>query len=234
MRPLVVTLAFAATVAGCSSTPSGPDAGAALTIYGAGSAAPSGVAPQTGGSPDDAIFGGASSVTIRLYALYISPNADCSAPVLVQQLPAAGTDKDFMQNPVLFQGTPATGSYQCVMFKMSDVLKMKPSTSFGACVAGVEYSGDIYREGESDWKDVDLNTVVGTGTDEVPADDHVTIFMSTDPAAALARGISEHQMVTLLSPMIVPGQNTFVMDASHAVMSSGSNCGLEKIEPSFH
>jgi hypothetical protein len=233
VRSLVVTLAFASTIAGCSTTPSGPDTGAALTVYGTGAAAPAAVAPLTGETPDDAIFGAASSLTIRLYALWISPNTDCSAPVLVQQYSAAGTDKDFMLNPVLFQGTPSSGSYQCVMLKMSDVLRMKPSTSFGACAAGVEYSGDIYRDGESDWKDVNMATVVGTGTDEVPIDDHVTIFMTTDPAAALARGISEHQLVALLSPMVVPGQNTFVMDASHAVMSSGANCGLEKIEPSF-
>jgi len=232
---LVFTLAIVTAITACSTTPSGPDNGATtLTVRGAGAAPTPSAAPMLGGdTPDDAIFGGASSLTIRLYALYISPNADCSAPVLAQQLPDGGTDRDFMLNPILFQAAPAAGSYQCVMLKMSDVLKMKPSTSFGACVAGVEYSGDIYRDGESDWKDVDLNTVVGTGTDDVPSDDHVTIFMTRNPAAALARGISEHQIVALLSDLIVPGQNTFVMDASHAVMSSGGNCGLEKIEPSF-
>ncbi|NOT08281.1 MAG: hypothetical protein HOP28_08745 [Gemmatimonadales bacterium] len=233
MRQFATGVLLVATAAGCSTDPAGThDPATLLTVYGAGTA-PAAAAPSFDPGPADAEWGGASSLTIRLYALWISPAADCSGPVLVQQHPAAGTDRDFMQNPVLFQGTPANGSYQCVILKMSDVLRMKPSSTFGACAAGMEYSGDIYRSGESDWKDVNLDPIVGSGTDLNPVDDHVAIFMTRDPAAAIARGISEHQVVTLLSDLIVPGQNTFVMDASHAVLSSGGYCGLEKIEPSF-
>jgi hypothetical protein len=220
-------------LAACSSESTGPAGADALVVYGAGSAPAPGPQPSEG-LPDGALWGPAGSVTIHLYALWISHSADCSNPVLVQQHPAAGVDKDFMLNPVLFQGAPATGSYQCVMFKMSDVLRMKPATSFGACVAGVEYRGDIYREGETDWKDVDLNPIIGTGSDEVPVDDHVTIFMTRSPAAALSRGISENQIVELLSNLIVPGQSTFVLDASQAVLSWGTGCGLEKPAISFH
>jgi len=225
---------LAATLSACAAETSGPagDA-AALTVFGAGTA-PTAAPQASEGLPEGALWGGASSVTIHLYALWISQNPDCSDPLLVQQHPAAGVDKDFMQAPVLFQGSPAAGSYQCVMLKMSDVLRMKPASTFGSCVANVEYSGDIYREGESDWKDVDLNTVVGTGSDEVPVDDHVTIFMTRSPSAALARGISENQIVELGSNLVVPGQSTFVMDASQAVLSWGAGCGLEKPAISFH
>lgn len=232
-RSLLLVCAIGALVSACSTATAPADDAGALTVYGAGSAA-AGAPMATEGVPDDVLWGPAGSVTIHLYALWISNSANCSNPVLVQQHPAAGVDRDFMQHPVLFQGSPANGSYQCVMLKMSDVLRMRPATTFGSCVENVEYSGDIYRDGETDWVDVDLNPIVGTGSDELPLDDHVTIFMTRSPAAAIARGISENQIVELGSNLIVPGQSTFVMDASHAVLSWGSGCGLEKPEISFH
>jgi len=177
--------------------------------------------------------GSPSSVKIRMYALWISTHSDCSAPLLVQTYGTAGEDKDFMQDPVLFAGEPAAGGYQCVMFKMSDVLRMTPATSFGACVAGTEYAGDIYRDGESDWKDVDLNVVVGHGTDVAPVDDHVTIFFTRDTALARARGISSNQLVLLESDLIVPAQSTFYMNGHNAVQTDGVDCGFEKPRTSF-
>jgi len=51
------------------------------------------------------------------------------------------------------------------------------------------------HDGESDWKDAYGATVVGHGTDEVAVDDRVTIFMARDTDAALARGISQHQLI---------------------------------------
>lgn len=200
-----------------------------LVVYGAGAAA----ASVMEGPDSNAQFGPASSLVLKLYQLHISANADCSSPVLVQDLGATGADRDFMAHPVLFSATPSTGTYQCVMFTMSDVLKVKTATTFGGCVAGTEYAGDIYREGESDWLDVNGNTVIGTGTEEVPVDSHVTIFFTRDPAAAMARGISEHQVVELQSSLIVPGQSTFVMNAANAVATDGVRCGLEKPEVSF-
>ena len=139
-----------------------------------------------------------------------------------------------MTNPVLFEGTPTAGTYQCVMMKMSDVLNMKPGATFGGCVAGTNYSGDIYRAGESDWVDQNLAPVIGTGTDSLPSDDHVTIFMTRDTAAAMARGISNHQVVPLTSSLVVPGQTTFRMDASNAVATDGIRCGIEPPVMSFH
>ena len=235
-RSLLVVGALGALLSACSSTETlidPVDDSGLLTVYGSG-AAVAGAPLADVGDPEGAEWGAAGSLTIHLYALWISHAADCSNPVLVQQHPAAGVDKDFMQSPVLFQGTPATGSYQCVMMKMSDVLRMRPATTFGSCDASVEYVGDIYRDGETDWVDQDLNPIVGTGSDETPTDDHVTIFMTRSPSAAMARGISENQVVELGSNLIVPGQSTFVMDASHAVLSYQGQCGIEKPEISFH
>lgn len=221
-------------LAACNA-PIAPSA-STLTIHGAASAPPPSsplLAPRHQSADPNVLTGSPSSITIRMYGLWISAHADCSAPVLVQTYGDAGQDKDFMQHPVLFAGEPAAGTYQCVMFRMSDVLHMKPATSFGACVAGTDYAGDIYRDGESDWKDVNLNPVVGHGTDAAPVDDHVTIFFTRDTAAALARGISTNQIVRLESDLIVPAQSTFFMDATNAVQTDGVDCGLEPPRTSF-
>ena len=227
-------VAAVASLAACS-TPLA-EASNSLTVHGAGTAPTASVALSAArslGSIPAPLTGAASSVTIRMYALWISTHGDCSAPLLVQTYGETGQDKDFMQNPVLFAGQPAVGSYQCVMFRMSDVLRIKPATTFGACIADADYAGDIYRDGESDWKDVDLNSVVGHGTDEIPVDDRVTIFFTRDTAAARLRGISTNQLVLLESNLVVPAQSTFYMDASDAVQTDGTYCGLEKPRTSF-
>lgn len=227
----ILALLAALSLGACAGAVGTPiDGTSALVVYGSG--APAAAALRMDGD-SGAVFGPASSLTIKLYALYISSNADCSGPVLVQDLGAAGADKDFMTNPVLFEGTPAAGTYQCVMMKMSDVLRMKPGATFGACISGTEYVGDIYRAGESDWVDSDLNPIVGSGTDEVPVDNHVTIFMTRDTVAAIARGISRNQLVALQSSLVVPGQTTFHVDASNAVATDGVRCGIEKPVMSF-
>ncbi len=175
-----------------------------------------------------------ASLTLTVHTLYISSNDDCSGMVLVQDYGATGSPKDFMQNPVLFSGSPAAGAYKCVAFRMSDVISMRPATSFGACVSGVEYLGDIYRAGESDWKDVNLATVVGTGTDSVPANDRVTIFLARNAPAAVARGLSVHQVIPLSSDLVVPAQTTFYWDATGTVQTDGVSCGVNPGAPSFH
>jgi len=119
--------AVAVSLVACSTADTVATTGApALVVYGSGSAL--GASLRMDGD-SGAVFGPAGSLTIKLYSLYISTNADCSSPQLVQDLGAAGVNKDFMTNPVLFEGTPTAGTYQCVMMKMSDVLNMKPGAA---------------------------------------------------------------------------------------------------------
>ncbi|MFL5493219.1 MAG: hypothetical protein ACJ8DC_02435, partial [Gemmatimonadales bacterium] len=195
-----------------------------LTIHGSGSAAPAlatGSLASLVASPtpaaDSITSGDPASMSVGMYAMYISANEDCSEPILVADYGATAQPKDFMQSPVLFTGSPAAGTYKCVIFKMSDVIGMVPATSFGACVAGTFYQGDIYRDGETDWKDAELNPIIGTGTDDAPLDDHVAIFLTGNPAAVEARGVSENQVVLLHSDLIVPGQSTFYWNAQGSV-----------------
>ena len=193
-------------------------------------------APPLPGSQTPALLrntGDPAALRIGVYALYISPTADCSSPVLVQDYGATASEKDFAANPVLFSGSPADGAYQCVAIEMSDVIKVVPDTTFGPCIAGTEYPGDIYRAGETDWKDVGLNQIIGTGSDSMPADDHVTILLTRDTATAIARGFSSNQTLSLGSDLIVPGQATFYWNGQGTVTDDGGQCGVNPGNPSF-
>jgi hypothetical protein len=225
-------------LAACSSSPSSPDA--SLTVLGS-AAAPAGMtsahrslqgrslsfaAAVTTGDP--------ASVLIGMYALWISPNADCSNAVLVQDYGSSPAVKDFVAGPVLFTGEPAAGTYECIVIKMSDAIDFSSASAFGACSTGVVYHQDIYREGESDWKDVNLTTIVGSGTDDAPGDDHVAIVITTDTTAAITRGFSTNQVVPLASPLVVPGSSTFYWNAEGSVTTEdGRPCGLMPGAPAF-
>lgn len=230
----LLTLATACAVADSGTSPGA----ASLTVKGSGATPPAGLVVasllQTGGTGRIVQSGTPASLTLTVYALYISANDDCSAMQLVQDYGVAGQPKDFMQNPVLFTGSPAAGAYKCVAIQMSDVIHMTPATSFGACVAATDYPGDIYRAGETDWKDVNLNPVIGTGTDSLPSNDHVTIFLPRNAPAAIARGLSVHQVIPLSSDLVVPAQTTFYWDATGTVQTDGVACGVNPGQPSFH
>jgi hypothetical protein len=232
-RVLTGAIALAAVLAtACSDSPVATTP-AQLVIYGSSHAAPAPVIAThplislgSVATPTDSAA--PQHLNISMYALYVSAHADCSEPMLVQDYGTAGEVKDFAANPVLFTGEPAAGTYPCIAFRMSDVLYMQPERTFGPCDASVVYDGDIYRDGESDWLDVDGSTVVGHGG-EGPGegvDDHVTIFFSADTTVALARGISRHQLVGMDQPLVSPGQSTMYWDMSGAVQDEGGQCGI--------
>jgi hypothetical protein len=233
-KPLRIVIAgmLATALAACAgATADGP--GSLLTIVGSAFAPPTILASGRAPALVDPTTGDPASLSIGVYAFYISPNNDCSDPVLVQDYGPTAEMKDFVSAPVLFSGSPAAGSYPCVAMKMSDVISVVPSSSFGDCVAGVSYPGDIYRDGETDWVDVNMNPIVGTGSDSFPADDHVVIFMTRDTAAALARGISGNQLIPLNGDLMVPGQSTFYWHGEGSVVSQGGQCGVNPGRPEF-
>jgi hypothetical protein len=231
--PLSTIALVSAALVACSDATRAPSV--SLTIHGSASAAPS--AAIVRGSKSSAALadsvGDPASLSIGMYALYISTNEDCSAPVLVADYGTSAQYKDFVANPVLFTGSPASGAYKCLAIVMSDVLHFTSANTFGACVAGVEYFGDIYRDGETDWKDVDGIPIIGHGTDEAPVDDHVTIFLTQRPDAAMARGISEHQIVELTGDLIVPSSSTFYWNGEGSVSDAGGICGINPGRPEF-
>ncbi len=236
LRTVILSLLAPTALAACAAETAGPGGNlSGLTIRSSASAAPSPsvVTSIHALSSPPLLTGDPSAMSIGMYALYISPNADCSNPVLVEDYGSTPQYKNFVANDVLFSATPTVGTYPCVAIKMSDIVKGTPATSYGACVAGVEYPGDIYRVGDSTWKDINLNPIIGTGSDSFPVDDHVTIFMSTDTLAVLARGVSSNQLIPLGSSLIVPGQSTFYWNAQGSMATDGVDCGLNPGQPEF-
>ncbi|MEP6572441.1 MAG: hypothetical protein ABJD11_07080 [Gemmatimonadota bacterium] len=228
-----MSVVAAVAVTACTST-TAPTTGALLTVHGSAAAAPAPVSAMLHAfSAPPVQTGDPESLTIGMYALWISPNADCSAAVLVDDYGSVAADKDFYGSPVLFSGSPTPGSYKCVLMKMSDVIHMRPATSFSVCAAHQDYAGDIYRAGQTGWLDVNLNPIVGTGTDSVPADDHVTIVMTRDTAAAQARGFSSNQVIPLGGDLIVPGQSTFYWNGQGSANDAGGMCGVNPGSPEF-
>jgi hypothetical protein len=240
VRPDSWCLPFLLVAAACSSegaigsTPS-------LTVTGSAGAPPALLsamaAPRRPVSFSNASFvisGDPSAVRIGMYALWISSNGDCSSPTLVQDYGDAGEVKDLVQNPVLFSAEAADATYECVIIRMSDVVGFESASSFGTCEENVAYEQDIYREGQTDWKDADLNPIIGTGTDSLPSNDHVALVMTTDPTAAIGRGFSSNQVIALASPLVVPGQSTFYWNGQGSVTSEpGYPCGLQPGAPAF-
>jgi hypothetical protein len=241
-RATVVAACFVGIAACASDSVNSPEA-PALTVKGSAGAPPS-VSPtrlvrrsllvHAGQNiPPEFIVGDPSQVNIGMYALYLSENEDCSAPVLVTDNGNTAVVKDFAQNPVLFSGTPPTGTYKCVILRMSDVVHFKSATASANCALNTDYAMDIYRAPDTDWKNVDLGTIVGTGTDVAPSDDKVFLFATTDPSATEARGISPNQTILLTGTLAVPGTGTFYWNGTNSVTDAGTDCGMEPPQLSF-
>lgn len=185
------------------------------------------------GAPPGTPTGDPASLLLGMYSLYVGKNADCSQMTLVEDHGATPKVFDMVQNPVLFSVNPANGSYLCVALRMSDVLTAKSKTSFGSCVAGVAYTTDVYRAGQTGWVDTAGAAIVGHGTSAAPVDDHVTIVLTTDPAAAIAHGYLEDQVIALGSKLLVPSKTTLFWGGAGTVTSTASGCGIEQGSPKF-
>lgn len=232
-----------AGLAACSGgvTGSSPE----LTIKGSSGAAPAlavarelRVSHSVAAGPGETPVGDPASMAIGMYALYISPNADCSQPVLVGDNGATPVEKDFALTPVLFTATPTAGTYQCLVLRMSDVIQFTSDVTSGHCAIDTPYRQDIYREGENDWRDIDGTIIPSTGTDAAPLDDKVYIFIARDTAAVVARGYSPNQVIQLHSDLVVPSTATFYWNGTNSITSwddsqGGTGCGLNPGQPEF-
>lgn len=223
---------------GCGGEESGQGT---LIVKGSGSAtalskiAATRLAANVGGSP--------TSFGLTFYAIYISANADCSNPIQVADFGEDGQAFDLLTEPTLVEEEVAEGTYQCVIGESSDVMtftvdETAVSEHAGICETGTTYTYDIYRAGEVDsdlWVDLDGAKITATGTPVSPGANRVTTFNTTgDPSLVRANGVApdSHQLGTLSTALVVPGQTTFYIDASDQVSdwpSDGvSHCWLEQ------
>ncbi|MBK7925505.1 MAG: hypothetical protein IPJ95_18045 [Gemmatimonadetes bacterium] len=141
MRTRPTLLATLALALGCASSTDGGGGNASmLTILGsAGLSGPLQAISTPVGAP--------ASMSISMYKLALSPNADCTGAVEVQDYGVNGQVKDFTQSPTLFQAQVDSGSYPCVAIKLSDVIGFRSDTDSLSCQTGVDYTIDVYRPG---------------------------------------------------------------------------------------
>jgi len=132
--------------------------------------------------------GDPTSLKMKIYEVLVSANADCTSPVSLCTHSGADAIIDLVSNPTLCSGSPAAGTYQCIILKISDTFTFKPDATAaanvpgGICVAGADSQMDIYREGEADdnlWQDLNGAFIDATGSVATPGDDTVYIFATT-------------------------------------------------------
>lgn len=172
---------------------------------------------MTAGSP--------TRMVLRIHSLQITENADCSGPYTTVQRFDPPRDVDLATNPTLFEGSPAAGTYRCLIFEADDILTVRPDAAAaaafpGRCMAGTDHATDLYREPDTDFRRPDGTTITATGTRAAPGRQRVFFFASTNPTAANSRpgGPSPTQTVPLASPLVVPAQTTFYLDATNGLL----------------
>lgn len=216
---------------GGSSTPSSPTPSpttGTLTIRGATSASAAFSMQALGhdDAPPVMLPGTPSSVRVKMYKVYLAANADCTNPFVVQE--KGSSDYENMAGrPTLFSASVPAGTYNCLILKVSDVMKFTPdaaaqSASKGVCTAGAEKDFDILKaaDGES-WYNVESNGTTGAqGSYAQPIAQDVFLFFSTNGAAVSAANarVHFHQQTSLGNPVVIKSSDVtngaFVFDFS--------------------
>lgn len=235
LRPAIA--AGALLLAACGGGDSGaPPATASLVIKGSMSrtqsaASPAGwqralawLAPRTARA-QATTAGSPLSMVLTLHALLIGTNADCSGPYITVQTFSPPREVDLATNPTLFEGSPPAGTYRCLILEADDILAARPDAAAqaafpGQCIVGVTHVTDLYRAPDTDYRRPDGTPINAAGTRAAPVRQRVFFFASTDRNAAISRpnGPSATQTLVLTSPLVIPTQTTFYLDATDGML----------------
>ncbi len=176
-------------------------------------------------------FTNASSLKLQVYSVMLSTSPMCTSPVTVFSN-TTPTEVDFMATPTLGGGNPADGTYPCVIIKMLDGIKFKPSATTGSCTANQEYTDSVCQASEQT-NAPDSSTPFSCTSG---ATDVVYLYITTDktnPGGGHAfeqpTSSSAHAYgVPLTTPLVVSGptRSKFVVRATNSVDGSNPTCGM--------
>ena len=182
-----------------------------------------------------------SYLKVKVYKFAVSTNADCSSPITVLE-DSDGVEKDFFSNPKLGAGDIDPGTYPCVMFETSDILKFKTIGSAGAaCEANTEYELEICRADGGSGQLIDgtaftctsgeqrIAFYVSTNSSSTGGGEGTNAFTPPTSAGDATHGINLASALTIA----VGGTATFVMDGSGTVDTNGSDCDMQPPAFSF-
>ncbi len=180
----------------------------------------------------------ASSLKLQVYAVMLSTSPFCSSPVTVFSSPTA-TEVDFLAAPTLGSGNPPDATYNCVIIKMSDLIKFTPASTAGLCTGGTQYTADVCRtdnSGMTQAPDAVGAPNVCRGTDAAPVSDAVYLYLTTNAAAGTGGGDTFMQPTSLASanglhltaPLVIAGtaKSKFIVNATGKVGDDGVSCGM--------
>ena len=184
-----------------------------------------------GGAPG----GDPSSLKVKVYAVYASLSAQCASPTQIFGNDA-GSFVDFLTSPTLGDGDLADGTYNCVIIKMSSIIKHTPMTTDSSCVAGTEYTGGVCNVSDeaTDLDGVPI-TCSGDGSNAGSVDNTVYMYLTTDGAASNGDKAFVHPVtpgdgngIHLGSPLIISSTSRakFVVNANGKVVAGGGQCGI--------
>jgi hypothetical protein len=233
-RATLVALAAASLLSACGGGGDAPPAGpSTLVVTGSTSSVATAAAPAwrerllawllPGAAHAAPVTAGSPTVLrLRFHSLWISPYTDCREPTVVQTYDPP-REFNLFDAPTLFAGTPAAGTYHCLIFEADDLKTIVPDaaaqTAFPAhCRVGTEYTTDLYRAPDNDFRRLDGSVITARGSRAVPVRDRVYFYASTDRAAVTARGPSIHQTLPLTAPLVVPGRTTLYVDATNGLL----------------
>ena len=179
----------------------------------------------------------ASSLKLQVYSVMLSTSAQCTSPVTVFSS-ATATEVDFLAAPTLGSGNPPDGTYNCVIIKMSDLIKFTPSATSGLCTAGTQYTADVCRAdngGMTQAPDAVGAPSACSGTDAAPVSDSVYLYLTTNASAGTGgntfmqpTGAASTNGLNLTAPLVIAGaaKSKFIVDARGKVGDDGVSCGM--------
>lgn len=180
--------------------------------------------------------GDPASLKIRVYAVYASTSAQCTNPVQVF-LNNTGSYVNFLTGPTLGGGDLPDGTYNCVIIKMSDLIKHTPLTTATTCVAGTEYTSGVChvpQTADSLTGVADI-TCRGDGSTAGSVEDTVFMYLTTDAAASTSNKAFNRPVtagdgngIKLGAPLIISATTRakFVVNGTGKVVANGSDCGM--------
>ena len=179
----------------------------------------------------------ASSLKLQVYSVMLSTSPLCTSPVTVFSS-TTPTEVDFLAAPTLGSGNPPDATYNCVIIKMSDLIKFTPSASAGLCMAGTQYTADVCRSdngGMTQAPDAVGAPTVCTGTDTAPVSNPVYLYLTTNASAGTGgntfmqpTSAASTDGLNLTAPLVVAGtaRSKFVVNATGKVGSDSVSCGM--------
>jgi len=177
-----------------------------------------------------------SEVNIKIYELWVSTNSDCTNMTRIYN-EANPSYQNMVNGPTFGQASVPNGTYNCVAWKMSDILSYRPAANEGNdCVQGTLYTRDLFRADSTEPSICpDGATINGTGTMANQIEDKMCIYVSVGGSNDPDAGMEPSNPFTLTNAFVVNGDvnGTMVTDFRGKVIDAGNECDCEAPDFSF-